>query len=184
MSSPRRNTLSGACVGAPCMNSGSATVIFSSGICLRRVAHVDLELGKTALALVLLAGLDAQRRLERAALEADRGEDLPDFRHLPSPLSRPRLDVGHRLLESGAGRHFDVHREFAAIFLRHELGADHRQRRHARKEHHCRGGDDLPRMRDAPIPAGGDSGDRCDRRSRRRARGTGRCGCACAPRAG
>ncbi len=36
MSSPRRNTLSGAWVGAPCMNSGSATVIFSSGICLRR----------------------------------------------------------------------------------------------------------------------------------------------------
>ncbi len=46
-------------------------------------ADVFLELGEAALTLVLLAGLDAQRRLERAAFEADRREDLPHFRHAP-----------------------------------------------------------------------------------------------------
>ena len=64
-------------------------------------ADVFLELRESALALVFLAGLDAQRRLERTALEADRREDLPDFRHLLDHFL-DAFDVGDGLLERGA----------------------------------------------------------------------------------
>ena len=43
MSSPRTNTLSGASLGAPCMNSGSATVILSSGMAFSRVRMSSLS---------------------------------------------------------------------------------------------------------------------------------------------
>src|SRR5258708_2092615 len=44
-------------------------------------AHVFLQLFEAARALVLLAGLDAQRRLQRAAFETDGRKNLPHFRH-------------------------------------------------------------------------------------------------------
>ena len=60
MSSPRTKMLTGASLGAPCMNSGSVTVALIIGTAASRGAGVGLDGQQAALALLLGVGLHLQ----------------------------------------------------------------------------------------------------------------------------
>ena len=117
MSSPRRYTLSGACVGEPCMNSGSATVILSSGICLSRARMSSFSCSRPRSRSCFLpaftrsdafSGLPSKPTVEKICRTS--GIALTTF-----STSTTCCDG---LLERRARRHFDVHHELAAVFRR------------------------------------------------------------------
>ena len=100
--------------------------------------------------LVLPRGLHPELRLAHLAAGAHRGEHLPDFRR----VEKRALDFRHALhgfVERHARRQVHHHDELAAVLIRHELGADERQRGETGHEHEERGRHHLDRMRQRPA---------------------------------